>query len=57
MMRSHATAVEAVSSSGVLSRILGDKVLIAIERLMGMLLVAIAIQMLMTGVASFASGA
>jgi multiple antibiotic resistance protein len=36
-----------------LSRILGEKLLIAIERLMGMVLVAIAIQMLMTGIAEF----
>ena len=42
-----------LSLSGVFARLLGDKVLIAIERLMGMLLVAIAIQMLMTGVARF----
>lgn len=42
-------------SSGFLSKILGKKVLIAIERLMGMLLVAIAIQMIMTGVAQFAT--
>ena len=42
-------------SAGYLSRILGDKVLVAMERLMGMVLVAIAIQMLMTGIAQFAS--
>ena len=42
-----------ISSSGVLARLLGEKVLIAIERLMGMLLVAIAVQMIMTGVAKF----
>ena len=39
--------------SSLFARLLGDKALIAIERLMGMLLVAIAIQMLMTGVARF----
>jgi multiple antibiotic resistance protein len=39
--------------SGVLSRILGHRVLIAIERLMGMLLVAVAMQMIMTGIAQF----
>jgi len=39
--------------SPLLARYLGKKVLIAIERLMGMLLVAIAIQMLMTGIAQF----
>ena len=43
--------------SSVLARFLGDKVLIAIERLMGMLLVAIAIQMLMTGIAQFMASA
>lgn len=42
-----------ISMSGLLARILGQRVLIAIERLMGMLLVAVAIQMLMTGVARF----
>ena len=40
-------------ASGALGRILGANMLIAIERLMGMLLVALAIQMLMTGVAQF----
>ena len=45
-----------ILSSGLLSRVLGDKVLIAIERLMGMVLVAIAIQMLMTGIAQFVTG-
>jgi len=43
-------------SSGALSRALGDKVLIALERLMGMLLVAVAIQMVMTGVARYVAG-
>ena len=42
-----------ISMSGLLARLLGQRVLIAIERLMGMLLVAIAIQLLMTGVARF----
>jgi multiple antibiotic resistance protein len=41
--------------SNGLARFLGRKVLIAIERLMGMVLVAIAIQMLMTGIAQFIS--
>lgn len=36
-----------------LRRVLGDRGLIAIERLMGMVLVAVAVQMLMTGVAEF----
>ena len=42
-----------ISATGPLVRLLGKKVLIAIERLMGMLLVAVAIQMLMSGVAQF----
>jgi multiple antibiotic resistance protein len=42
-----------ISLSGPLARILGEKVLIAIERLMGMVLVAISIQMLMTGIKGF----
>lgn len=46
-----------ISLSSVLARFLGAKVLIAIERLMGMLLVAIAIQMLMTGIAQFMESA
>ena len=44
-----------ILTSGYLSKVMGTKTLIAIERLMGMLLVAIAIQMLMTGVAQFTS--
>jgi multiple antibiotic resistance protein len=39
--------------SSALAKSLGKRVLIAIERLMGMLLVALAIQMLMTGVRQF----
>ena len=39
--------------SEVLARRLGDKVLVALERLMGMLLVAIATQMVMTGIYHF----
>ncbi|MGB7069406.1 MAG: MarC family protein [Pyrinomonadaceae bacterium] len=35
------------------ARFLGDKGLIAIERLMGMLLITIAVQMLLTGIADF----
>lgn len=42
-----------LSLSAFFARLLGKRVLIAIERLMGMLLVAIAIQMMMTGVAQF----
>lgn len=42
-----------ILSSSVLARRLGKRVLIAIERLMGMLLVALAIQMLMTGIRQF----
>jgi multiple antibiotic resistance protein len=40
-------------ASSVLARKLGKRVLVAIERLMGMLLVALAIQMLMTGIRQF----
>ena len=39
--------------SSVLAKRLGHRALIAIERLMGMVLVAISIQMLMTGIATF----
>jgi multiple antibiotic resistance protein len=39
--------------SSVLAKRLGKRVLIAIERLMGMLLVALAIQMMMTGIRQF----
>lgn len=41
--------------SSMLARRLGRRVLIAIERLMGMLLTALAIQMLMTGIREFFS--
>ena len=41
--------------SGPLSKALGEKGLIAVERLMGMVLVTIAIQMLMNGIAQFIS--
>ncbi len=42
-----------LSLSGFLARKLGKRVLVAIERLMGMILVAIAVQMVMTGVGRF----
>ncbi len=42
-----------IFSSSLLVRYLNQKVLIAIERLMGMLLIALSIQMLMTGIATF----
>jgi multiple antibiotic resistance protein len=42
-----------LSMAPLLARLLGKRVLIAIERLMGMVLVAIAIQMMMAGVARF----
>lgn len=42
-----------ILSSGFLARVLGAKLLVAIERLMGMLLVAVAIQMLFTGLGQF----
>ena len=40
-------------SAGPLAKVLRNRGLIAIERLMGMILVAIAIQMLMDGIAKF----
>ncbi|NND81121.1 MAG: NAAT family transporter [Gammaproteobacteria bacterium] len=42
-------------SAGFLARVLRNRGLVAIERLMGMILVAIAIQMLMNGIAQFAT--
>jgi multiple antibiotic resistance protein len=42
-----------IFSSGLLGRFLGDRGLIAIERLMGMVLVTISVQMLLSGVADF----
>ena len=42
-----------ILTSSMIGRFLGKKGMIAIERLMGMLLVAISIQMLMTGVRQF----
>lgn len=42
-----------LAASSVLAKRLGHRALIAIERLMGMVLVAISIQMLMTGIAHF----
>ena len=44
-----------IASAGSLAKLLGEKVLIAIERLMGMLLVAVATQMVMNGVAQYTS--
>ena len=46
-----------ISMSAFLGRHLGRRGMIAIERLMGMLLVAIATQMLMTGIAEFLGSA
>jgi multiple antibiotic resistance protein len=45
-----------LSSSGFFAKVLGEKVLTALERLMGMLLAALSIQMIMTGLAQFLSG-
>jgi multiple antibiotic resistance protein len=45
-----------LSSSGFFAKVLGEKVLTAIERLMGMLLVALSIQMIMTGLSQFLTG-
>lgn len=39
--------------SGYFAKFLGEKGLIAIERLMGMLLITVAVQMLLTGIAEF----
>ncbi len=39
--------------SGYLERILGDRMLVALERLMGMVLVMISVQMLLTGIQEF----
>jgi multiple antibiotic resistance protein len=55
------TATWAVSSvillsSTVLYRVLGERGLMAVERLMGMLLVMVAVQMLMNGFASYLQG-
>ena len=50
-----ATALIIYFGSGM-RRFLGDKGLIAIERLMGMILVTVAVQMLMTGVVRFLEG-
>lgn len=47
-----ATSIIIFSSSG-LRRYMGDKGLIAVERLMGMVLITVAIQMLMTGIGEF----
>lgn len=46
------TAIVLLSASA-LSRYLGEKVLIAMERLMGMILVTVAVEMLMGGIAEF----
>jgi multiple antibiotic resistance protein len=42
-----------IASSGAMVRLLGKRALIALERLMGMLLVAVAVQMLLSGVVHF----
>ena len=44
-----------ILSSGAFLRILGKRVLTAIERLMGMMLVTIAVQMLMNGISKYIS--
>ena len=44
-----------ISVSGLFTRLLGKRGLTALERLMGMLLVAAAVQMLMTGIGKFIS--
>ena len=49
------TSVILLSASG-LKRFLGKRGLIAMERLMGMLLIALAVQMLLEGISSYLSG-
>ena len=51
-----ATAVLLFSAT-YLYKVLGMRVLTAVERLMGMLLVAISVQMLLDGVAAYLGGA
>lgn len=43
-------------ASGYLHRVLGDRTLLAVERLMGMILVLVAMQMLLSGVKIFFAG-
>jgi multiple antibiotic resistance protein len=43
------TAIIVYFASG-LGKLLGEKVLVAVERLMGMILITVSIQMLLTGV-------
>ena len=43
-------------SATALYRLLGDRALIALERLMGMLLVALSVQMFLDGVAAYLAG-
>jgi len=50
-----ATGVVLMLASGF-SRLLGDRGLVAIERLMGMLLTALSVQMLMDGLARLGGG-
>ena len=39
--------------SGILSRLLGERGLLAMEKLMGMILITISVQMIMTGLKKF----
>jgi MarC family membrane protein len=48
-----AAAAAILFSATTLYKILGQRVLVAVERLMGMLLVAISVQMLMDGIATY----
>jgi len=45
-----------LANSGVIARLLGERVLTACERLMGMLLTAMSVQMFMTGLRTFLEG-
>jgi len=49
------TSIILISANG-LKRFLGKRGLIAIERLMGMLLIALAVQMLLEGISAYLSG-
>ena len=48
-----AACVPIMLASGRLRHVLGNRGLVAMERLMGLVLVTIAVEMLMTGVAEF----
>jgi len=51
-----AVSAAVLASAGWLQRFVGEKALTAVERLMGMVLVMIAVQMMMTGFKDFFTG-